>query len=125
MIGLLYSNLSRSLLHFTKDSVLKERHPVTSQQFHSSDRTGFRIPLEPQNCFWASIICNCLSYFITVRITFTSILHPLCTHMIFIIYTSEQNSLLFGFLVLLILSEATAIVKRHDKSKESLHQVHT
>ena len=39
--------------------------------------------------FWGrSFICNCLSYFITARITFTYILYPQCTHMIFIVYTS-------------------------------------
>ena len=34
-------------------------------------------------------ICNCLSYFTTVKISFTSILYPQFTHMIFIIYTSK------------------------------------
>ena len=33
-------------------------------------------------------ICNCLSYFITAKITFTCTLHPQWTNMIFIIYTS-------------------------------------
>ena len=42
---------------------------------------------------WASefvlgFMCNRLSYFITVRITFTCILYPQCTHMTFIIYIS-------------------------------------
>ena len=32
-------------------------------------------------------ICNCLSYFITAKTSFTSILYPQFTHMIFIIYT--------------------------------------
>ena len=36
-------------------------------------------------------ICNCLSYFITAKITFTCILHPQCTNMIFIIYTSRHS----------------------------------
>ena len=36
--------------------------------------------LEPQEFFWA--------YFIAARITFTCILYPQCTCMIFIIYTS-------------------------------------
>ena len=33
-------------------------------------------------------IWNCLSYFTTARITFTCIIYPQCTHMIYIIYTS-------------------------------------
>ena len=37
-------------------------------------------------------ICNCLSYFITVRITFTCMQ---CTHMIFIIYAHHSYSFLF------------------------------
>ena len=55
-----------------------------------------------QNKFWGSsgiralefflgFICNCLSYFITARITFTSILYPQCSHMLFIIYTLKKN----------------------------------
>ena len=32
-------------------------------------------------------ICDCLSYFMTARLTFTCILYPQCTYMIFIIYT--------------------------------------
>ena len=35
--------------------------------------------------FFLNFICNCLSYFITVRIS--CVLYPECTHMIFIIYT--------------------------------------
>ena len=35
--------------------------------------------------FFLSFICNCLSYFTTTKITFTSILCPHFTHMIFII----------------------------------------
>ena len=38
--------------------------------------------------FFLGFICNCLSYSITARITFTCILYPQCTRMIFIIYTS-------------------------------------
>ena len=38
--------------------------------------------------FFLGFICNCLSYFTTARITFTCILYPQCTHMIFTIYTS-------------------------------------
>ena len=38
--------------------------------------------------FFLGFICNCLSYFITARITFIIILYLQCTHMIFIIYTS-------------------------------------
>ena len=35
--------------------------------------------------FFLGFICICLSYFITAKITFTSILYPQFTHMIFII----------------------------------------
>ena len=38
--------------------------------------------------FFLGFICNCLSYFITARITFIIILYLQCTHMIFIIYAS-------------------------------------
>ena len=38
--------------------------------------------------FFLGFICNYLSYFTTVKISFTSILYPQFTHMIFIIYTS-------------------------------------
>ena len=39
-------------------------------------------------------ICNCLSYFITLEISFTSILYLQFTHMIFIIYTSCPRSMM-------------------------------
>ena len=39
--------------------------------------------------FFLGFICNCLSYFITARITFTCTLYPQCTHMIFIICTHQ------------------------------------
>ena len=42
--------------------------------------------------FWGGFICNCLSYFITVRITFTCMQ---CTHMIFIIYAHHSYYFLF------------------------------
>ena len=49
--------------------------------------------------FFLGFICNCLSYFITARITFTRILYSYCTHMIFVIYTScncfSRNSPVF------------------------------
>ena len=38
--------------------------------------------------FFRGFICNCLSYFTTVKISFTSILYLQFTHMIFILYTS-------------------------------------
>ena len=50
--------------------------------------TSAWIPLEPPG-----FICNCLSYFITARVTFTCILYPQSTHMIFIIYTSCNSHL--------------------------------
>ena len=40
----------------------------------------------PVRCF----LCNCLSYFTTAKISFTSILYPQFTHMIFIIYNSRH-----------------------------------
>ena len=40
--------------------------------------------------FFLGFLCNCLSYFTTVKISFTSILYPQFIHMIFIIYTSRQ-----------------------------------
>ena len=40
---------------------------------------------------WATqCICNCWSYFTTAKISFTSILYPHFTHIIFIIYNSQQ-----------------------------------
>ena len=41
--------------------------------------------------FFLGFICNCLSYFTTEKITFTSILYPQFTHMICIIYTHNAN----------------------------------
>ena len=41
--------------------------------------------------FFLGFICNCLSYFTTAKISFTSILYPQLTHMIFIIYTLCQS----------------------------------
>ena len=41
--------------------------------------------------FFLGFICNCLSYFTTAKISFTSILYPQFTHMIFIIYTSHHS----------------------------------
>ena len=40
---------------------------------------------------FSGFYCNCLSYFTTVKISFTSILYLQFTHMIFIIYTSHCN----------------------------------
>ena len=48
-----------------------------------------RNPVGASECF-LGFICNCLSYFITVRITFTCILYPQCTHMSFITYSSNR-----------------------------------
>ena len=44
--------------------------------------------------FLGGFLCNCLSYFLNARITFTCILYPQCTHMIFIIfmYTLSHSS---------------------------------
>ena len=39
--------------------------------------------------FFLGFIYNCSSYFTTAKISFTSILYPQFTHMIFIIYTSR------------------------------------
>ena len=41
-------------------------------------------PIGASECF-LGFICNCFSYFITVRITFTCLLYPPCTRMMFII----------------------------------------
>ena len=41
--------------------------------------------------YFSGLICNCLSYFTTAKISFTSILYPQFTHMIFIIYTSHHE----------------------------------
>ena len=38
--------------------------------------------------FFLRFLCNCLTCFITARITFTGILYPQCVHMLKIIYTS-------------------------------------
>ena len=38
--------------------------------------------------FFLGFICICLSYITTVKISFTSILYPQFTHMIFVTYTS-------------------------------------
>ena len=47
-----------------------------------------RILLEPQNYLWALFVT---AYFITVKMYLTCILYkPQCTHIIFIIYTSNQ-----------------------------------
>ena len=43
--------------------------------------------------FFLGFICNCLSYFMTARDTFTFILYPQCSHMIFIICTSCHSQL--------------------------------
>ena len=43
--------------------------------------------------FFLGFICNCLSYFTTAKISFTSILYPQFTHMIFIMYTSHQYTI--------------------------------
>ena len=43
--------------------------------------------------FFLGFICNCLSYFTTAKISFTSILYLQFTHMIFIIYTSCHSVL--------------------------------
>ena len=42
-------------------------------------------PIEASE-FFLGFICNCLSYFTTAKISFTSILYLQFTHMIFIIY---------------------------------------
>ena len=63
--------------------------------------------------FFSRFLCNCLSCFITARITFTCILSPQCTYMIFMIYTTEFFTcwpnfflvpILRGILVLLFLA---------------------
>ena len=41
--------------------------------------------------YFLGFICNSLSYFTTAKISFTSILYPQFTQMIFIIYTSRQT----------------------------------
>ena len=41
--------------------------------------------------FFLGFICNCLRYFITAKISFNSILHLQFTHIILIIYTSQQK----------------------------------
>ena len=41
--------------------------------------------------FFLGFLCNCLSYFTTAKISFTSILYPQFTHMIFIVYTSRHS----------------------------------
>ena len=41
--------------------------------------------------FFLGFICNCLSYFTTVKISFTSILYPQFTHIIFIIIILFKN----------------------------------
>ena len=46
--------------------------------------------------FFLDFICNCLSYFITARFTFTCVLYLQCTYMSFITDTSSRG-LLFGF----------------------------
>ena len=43
--------------------------------------------------FFLGFICNSLSYFMTARDTFTFILYPQCSQMIFIIYTSCHSQL--------------------------------
>ena len=47
---------------------------------------GFKSRWSVRN--FRGFICNCLSYFTTVKISFTSILYLQFTHMIFILYTS-------------------------------------
>ena len=44
--------------------------------------------------FFLGFICNCLSYFITVKISFTSIFHPQFVYTIYIICTSSLQLLL-------------------------------
>ena len=46
-------------------------------------------PVEASD-FFLGFICNCLSYFITARITFTCILYPQFIYVIHIICTSSQ-----------------------------------
>ena len=41
--------------------------------------------------FFLGFICNCFSYFTTAKISFTAILYPQFTHMIFITYTSHHS----------------------------------
>ena len=41
--------------------------------------------------FFLGFISNCLSYFTTAKLSFTSILYPQFTHMIFTIYTSRRS----------------------------------
>ena len=48
--------------------------------------------------FLLAFICNCLSYFITARITYTCILYPQCKHMIFILYTSLLHCIIISSL---------------------------
>ena len=62
--------------------------PPPRQQYKNrseSDPRSYKVTNKAQKKLRDS---NGLSYFITARITFTSILYPQCTHMIFIIYTS-------------------------------------
>ena len=71
----------------------------TGRDLYSSSpvlrRSWVRIPLEPQN-FVLGFICYCT----TAKISFTSILYPQFTHMIFIIYTSHNCNCLCYFLLL-------------------------
>ena len=63
--------------------------------------------------FVLGFICDCLSYFTTVKISFISILYPQFTHMIFIIYTPRNSRNL-----LLLLPKNTSVRKKKRKERK-------
>ena len=72
--------------------------------------------------FFLGFICNCLSYFITAGITFTCILYPQCTHMIFIIHTSCHCERVTTVCVLNFLLVEVAYTVHLPRIKKSVSQ---
>ena len=89
--------LSFSFLFICSASIVQHKDIITEKEIFAvvTHRTGIvevmgSNPVGASD-FFLGFLCNCLSYFTTAKISFSVILYPQFTHMIFVIYTLHKE----------------------------------